>query len=62
MEGMEKIVDGFMQTHEGRGMELDANDRIEDEPLTDIEDKEVDPLELNDKIEDEDTADDFGDL
>lgn len=62
MEGMEKIVDGFMQTHEGRGMELDANDRIEDEPLTDIEDKEVDPLKLNDKIEDEDTADDFGDL
>lgn len=62
MESMEKIVDDFMQTHEGRGMELDANDRIEDEPLTDIEDKEVDPLELNDKIEDEDTADDFGDL
>lgn len=62
MESMEKIVDDFMQTHEGRGMELDANDRIEDEPLTDIEDKEVDPLELNDKIEDEDTANDFGDL
>ncbi len=62
MEGMEKIVDDFMQTHEGRGMELDANDRIENEPLADIKDKEVDPLELNDKIEDEDTADDFGDL
>lgn len=62
MEGMEKIADDFMQTHEGRGMELNANDRIGDEPLTDIEDKEVDPLELNDKIEDEDTADDFGDL
>lgn len=62
MEGMEKIADGFMQTHEGRGMELDANDRIGDEPLTDIEDKEVGPLELNDKIEDEDTADNFGDL
>lgn len=62
MEGMEKIVDDFMQTHEGRGMELDANDGIEDESLADIEDKEVDPLELNDKIEDEDTADDFGDL
>ena len=62
MESMEKIVDDFMQTHEGRGMELDANDRIEDEPLADIKDKEVDPLELNNKIEDEDTADDFGDL
>ena len=62
MESMEKIVDNFMQTHEGRGMELDANDRIEDEPLADIKDKEVDPLELNNKIEDEDTADDFGDL
>ena len=62
MEGMEKIVNDFMQTHEGRGMELDANDKIEDESLADIEDKEVDPLELNDKIEDEDTADDFGDL
>lgn len=62
MKGMEKIVDDFMQTHEGRGMELDANDKIKDEPLADIEDKEVDPLELNDKIEDEDTADDFGDL
>ena len=62
MESMEKIVDDFMQTHEGRGMELDANDRIEDEPLADIKDKEVDLLELNNKIEDEDTADDFGDL
>lgn len=62
MKSMEKIVDDFMQTHEGRGMELDANDRIEDEPLADIKDKEVDPLELNNKIEDEDTADDFGDL
>lgn len=62
MESMEKIVDDFMQTHEGRGMELDSNDRIEDEPLADIKDKEVDPLELNNKIEDEDTADDFGDL
>lgn len=62
MEGMEKIVDDFMQTHEGRGMELDANDKIEDEPLANIEDEKVDPLELNDKIEDEDTADDFGDL
>ena len=62
MEGMEKIVDDFMQTHEGRSMELDANNKIEDEPFADIEDKEVDPLELNDKIEDEDTADDFGDL
>lgn len=62
MEGMEKIVDDFMQTHEGRGMELDANDKIEDEPLADIEDEEIDPLKLNDKIEDEDTADDFGDL
>lgn len=62
MEGMEKIVDDFMKTHEGRGMELDANDKIEDKPLTDIEDEEVDPLELNDKTEDEDTADDFGDL
>lgn len=62
MEGMEKIVDDFMKTHESQGMELDANDRIEDESLADIEDKEVDPLELNDKIEDEDTADDFGDL
>lgn len=62
MESMEKIVDDFMQTHEGRGMELDANDRIEDEQLADIKDKEVDPLELNNKIEDEDTADDFGDL
>ena len=62
MESMEKIVDDFMQIHEGRGMELDANDRIEDEPLADIKDKEVDPLELNNKIEDEDTADDFGDL
>lgn len=62
MEGMEKIVDDFMKTHESQGMELDANDRIEDELLADIEDKEVDPLELNDKIEDEDTADDFGDL
>lgn len=62
MEGMEKIVDDFMQTHEGRSMELDANDKIEDEPFADIEDKEVDPLELNDKIEDEDAADDFGDL
>lgn len=62
MQGMEKIVDDFMQTHEDRGMELDANDRIEDESFADIEDKEVNPLELNDKIEDEDTADDFGDL
>lgn len=62
MEGMEKIVDDFMRTHEGRSMELDANNKIEDEPFADIEDKEVDPLELNDKIEDEDTADDFGDL
>lgn len=62
MESMEKIVDDFMQTHEGRGMELDSNDRIEDEPLADIKDKEADPLELNNKIEDEDTADDFGDL
>lgn len=62
MESMEKIVDDFMQTHEGRGMELDANDKIEDEPLANIEDEKVDPLELNDKIEDEDTADDFGDL
>lgn len=62
MEGMEKIVNDFMQTHEGRDMELDTNDKIEDESLADIEDKEVDPLELNDKIEDEDTADDFGDL
>ena len=62
MEGMEKIVDDFMQTHEGRGMELDANDKIEDEPLANIEDEKVDPLELNDKIEDEDTADDFSDL
>lgn len=62
MESMEKIVDDFMQTHEGRGMELDANDRIEDEPLADIKDKEVDLLELNNKIEDEDTADDFCDL
>lgn len=62
MEGMEKIVDDFMQTHEGRGMELDANDKIEDEPLADIKNEEVDPLELNDKIEDEDTADDFCDL
>ncbi len=62
MEGMEKIVDDFMKTHESQGMELDANDRIEDESLADNEDKEVDPLELNDKIEDEDTADDFGDL
>lgn len=62
MEGMEKIVDDFMQTHEGRGMELDANDKIEDEPLANIEDEKVDPLKLNDKIEDEDTADDFGDL
>lgn len=62
MESMKKIVDDFMQTHEGRGMELDANDRIEDEPLADIKDKEVDLLELNNKIEDEDTADDFGDL
>lgn len=48
MKGMEKIVNDFMQTHEGQGMVLDANDRIEDEPLADIED--------------EDTADDFGDL
>lgn len=62
MEGMEKIVDDFMRTHEGRSMELDVNNKIEDEPFADIEDKEVDPLELNDKIEDEDTADDFGDL
>ncbi len=62
MESMEKIVDDFMQTHEGRGMELDANDRIEDEPLADIKNEEVDPLESNNKIEDEDTADDFGDL
>ena len=62
MQGMEKIVDDFMQTHEDRGMELDTNDRIEDESFADIEDKEVNPLELNDKIEDEDTADDFGDL
>lgn len=62
MQGMEKIVDDFMQTHEDRGMELDANDRIEDESFADIEDKEVNLLELNDKIEDEDTADDFGDL
>lgn len=59
---MEKIINDFMQTHEGRGMELDANDRIEDEALANIEDEKVDPLELNDKIEDEDTADDFGDL
>lgn len=59
---MEKIVDDFMQTHEGRGMEFDANDRIEDESLADIKNEEVDPLESNDKIEDEDTADDFGDL
>lgn len=51
-----------MQTHEGRGMEFDANDRIEDEPLADIKNEEVDPLESNNKIEDEDTADDFGDL
>ena len=51
-----------MQTHEGRGMELNANDRIEDESLADIKNEEVDPLESNDKIEDEDTADDFGDL
>lgn len=51
-----------MQTHEGRGMELDANNRIEDEPLADIKNEEVDPLESNNKIEDEDTADDFGDL
>lgn len=39
MEGMEKIVDGFMQTHEGRGMELDdpleLNDKIEDEDTAD---------------------------
>lgn len=51
-----------MQTHEGRDMEFDANDRIEDEPLADIKNEEVDPLESNNKIEDEDTADDFGDL
>lgn len=62
MQGIEKIVDDFMQTHEGRGMELDANNRIEDEPLADIKNEEVDPLESNNKIEDEDTADDFGDL
>lgn len=62
MQGIEKIVDDFMQTHEGRGMELDANDRIEDEPFADIKNEEVDPLESNNKIEDEDTADDFGDL
>ena len=62
MQGIEKIVDDFMQTHEGRDMEFDANDRIEDEPLADIKNEEVDPLESNNKIEDEDTADDFGDL
>jgi hypothetical protein len=62
LQGIEKIVDDFMQTHEGRGMELDTNDRIEDEPLADIKNEEVDPLESNNKIEDEDTADDFGDL
>lgn len=48
IEGMEKIASDFIQTHEGQGMVLDANDKIEDEPLADIED--------------EDTADDFGDL
>lgn len=39
MEGMEKIVDDFMKTHEGRGMELDdpleLNDKIEDEDTAD---------------------------